>query len=64
MIRDAHDYERHVDYVHYNPVKHGHVNRAAQWPHSSIHRYIAEGALGSDWGGETNGRDENGYGER
>jgi len=64
MIRDAHDYERHVDYVHYNPVKHGHVNRAAEWPHSSIHRYIAAGTLGYDWGWETNGRDESGYGER
>ncbi len=51
-------------YVHYNPVKHGHVNRAAQWPHSSIHRHIAEGALGCDRGGQTNGRDESGYGER
>ena len=49
MIRDTHDYERHVDYVHYNPVKNGHVNRAAQWPHSSIHRYIAQGTLGCDW---------------
>ena len=45
-------------------VQHGRVSSAAQWPHSSIHRHIVEGALGCDWGGETNGRDESGYGER
>jgi len=50
MIRDEHDYARHVDYIHFNPVKHGYVQRVAEWPYSSIHRYIAAGTLTRDWG--------------
>ena len=49
LIRDEIDLQRHVDYVHINPVKHGHVERAAYWPHSSIHRYIERGWLTEDW---------------
>ena len=49
LIRDDEDYARHVDYIHYNPVKHGHAMRAADWPHSSIHRYITAGTLPADW---------------
>jgi putative transposase len=40
-IRDDADLERHVDYLHLNPVKHGHVGRVADWPHSSFHRYVS-----------------------
>lgn len=50
LIRDEPDYARHVDYIHYNPVKHGLVSRPADWPHSSIRRYIADGRLPTDWG--------------
>ncbi len=50
QIRDEQDLARHVDYIHYNPVKHGWVKRAADWPHSSIHRYIRRGWLDFDWG--------------
>lgn len=49
QIRDEDDLQCHVDYIHINPVKHGYVERAADWPHSSIHRYIARGDFGSDW---------------
>ena len=45
LIRDEQDYERHLDYIHYNPVKHGHVKSPSQWPYSSIHRYINAGIL-------------------
>ena len=38
QIRDDLDLQRHVDYVHFNPVKHGHVKRAADWPYSSFTR--------------------------
>jgi putative transposase len=31
-------------------VKHGLVERAADWPWSSLHRYVAEGAYPADWG--------------
>jgi putative transposase len=52
VIRDETDLTRHVDYIHYNPVKHGHVDRACDWPHSSFHRYVARGDLPVDWGGD------------
>jgi putative transposase len=64
MIRDEYDYERHVDYIHYNPVKHGHVERAVDWAHSSIHRYIRAGMIGRDWASDGVGGIEDSYGER
>ena len=50
-IRDEEDYTRHVDYIHWNPVKHGYVRRVSDWPHSSFHRYVAVGVYALDWGG-------------
>src|SRR3972149_4839634 len=52
VLRDDRDFERHVDYIHFNPVKHGHAGRAADWPHSSIHCYIRTGLLLPDWAGD------------
>ena len=52
MIRDDADLARRVDYIHFNPVKHGLVTRVCDWPHSSFHRYVADGVLPLDWGGE------------
>jgi len=51
-IRDDADFERHVDYIHYNPVKHGLVRRVADWPYSSFHRYVEQGILPGDWAGD------------
>jgi putative transposase len=51
-IRDDADLERHADYVHFNPVKHGYVKRVVDWPHSSFHRYVDRGLLDPDWGGD------------
>lgn len=48
-IRDDHDFEAHVNYVHINRVKHGHVARAIDWPHSTLHRYVKHGLLALDW---------------
>ncbi|MGH8498068.1 MAG: REP-associated tyrosine transposase [Methylococcales bacterium] len=50
-IRDERDFEQHVNYIHYNPVKHGSVTEPVDWAHSSIHRYIRQGILSADWGG-------------
>ncbi len=50
QIRDAEDMRRHIDYIHYNPVKHGHVNLPIEWPFSSLHRYIRLGTLSEAWG--------------
>ena len=52
QIRDDQDLQRHVDYLHLHPVKHGHIARAAQWPWSSIHHYIRTGLLTADWAGD------------
>jgi putative transposase len=51
-IRDDTDFERHVDYIHFNPVKHGLVSRVCDWPHSSFQRYVQRGVLPQDWGGD------------
>ena len=50
LIRDEYDWRNHVDYVHYNPVKHGYVERAVEWPFSSFHHYVRRGWLAEDWG--------------
>ena len=49
LIRDDRDFANHVDYVHINPVKHGYVTRAVDWPHSTIHRFIEHGVLDANW---------------
>jgi len=51
-IRDDRDLERHIDYIHFNPVKHGLVSRVGAWPYSSFHRYVKRGLLPADWGGD------------
>ncbi|MDH3666435.1 MAG: transposase [Paracoccaceae bacterium] len=48
-IRDAEDYRVHVEYCWWNPVKHGFVERARDWPHSSLHRDIRMGRAGPEW---------------
>ena len=49
-IWDEDDLQRHVDYLHFNPVKHGWVQRVVDWPHSSFHRYVRYGLLSANWG--------------
>ena len=49
-IRDQQDDNRHVDYIHLNPVKHGYVRKAIEWPWSTFHRYLSSGIYDSDWG--------------
>ena len=61
-IRDERDYAVHMDYVHFNPVRHGLVDRAADWPYSSFHRCVAAGLYPADW--SVAGSDSAGRGER
>ncbi|MDR3416483.1 MAG: transposase [Nevskia sp.] len=49
VIRDDEDYARHVDYIHWNPAKHGYVERVADWEWSTFHRYVRQGAYHVDW---------------
>lgn len=49
LITGEEDLQRHMDYVYFNPVKHGYAKRASDWPYSSIHRYIRQGWITDDW---------------
>src|ERR1700730_13208591 len=51
-IRNEIDFERHVDYVHFNPVKHKLVSRALEWPYSSFHVNVRRGPMPADWAGD------------
>ena len=48
-IRDERDYRNHMDCIHSNPVKHGYVQAAREWPHSSFHRCVERGMYPPDW---------------
>jgi len=48
-IRDEADFARLVDGIHFNPVKHGHVEQVADWPYSSFHCDLQRGVLPADW---------------
>ena len=50
VIRDQADMNRHIDYIHYNPVKHGLVESPFDYKSSSIHRYLNDGFYQIDWG--------------
>ena len=54
VIRDEGDYERHADYLHYHPVKHGQVTRVADWPYSSFHRCVERGIYDLEWAADDN----------
>ena len=54
LIRDAEDFQRHFDYVHINPVKHGWVSAVKEWPYSSFHRAVAQGIYPPNWAGDEN----------
>ena len=48
-LRDERDFDRHLDYIHFNPVKHGLARCARDWPWSSFHRWVRAGVLPEDW---------------
>jgi len=49
LIRDEHDYERHLDYIHYNPIKHSYVRCAHAWEWSSFHKLARENIYEPSW---------------
>jgi len=53
QIRDDLDLLRHVDYIHFNSVKYGYVQRVIAWPHSTFHRCAQQGINSPDWAGIT-----------
>ncbi len=50
LIRNEEDWKSHMDYIHYNPVKHGYVQLPADWEYSSFHRMVERGLYPADWG--------------
>jgi putative transposase len=50
LIRNEEDYMKHVEYTHYNPVKHRLVKAPIDWTYSSFHRYVRDGVYEKDWG--------------
>ena len=50
LIRNHDDLRRHVEYIHYNPVKHGLTKAPVDWIYSSFHRYVDRGIYKFDWG--------------
>jgi putative transposase len=63
-IRDERDYGAHMDYVHFNPVKHGLVPNAAAWPYSTFRKCVALGLYDSAWAAASDGDVLTGMGER
>ncbi len=55
VIRDEIDLINHIDYIHYNPVKHGLVKSVCDWPYSSFHQHVKKGWLETDWGDDVVG---------
>jgi putative transposase len=50
LIHDDRDDADHIEYIHYNPVKHGLVAAPREWPHSSFHDFVGRGDYAADWG--------------
>jgi putative transposase len=63
IIRDQKDFNYHIDYIHYNPVKHGHVENPFDWNFSSLNGYFKEGHYAKDWGVNTELKFDGDFGE-
>lgn len=50
LLRNEKDWRTHMDYIHYNPVKHGYVQSPRDWPYGSFQRAVRQGLYPADWG--------------
>ena len=50
IIRNQKDLNHHLDYIHYNPVKHGITSNPFDYDNSSLHKYYKDGYYTKDWG--------------
>ena len=55
-LDDIDDFKSHLDYIHYNPVKHGYVTCPHLWPYSSFSRWVERGVYEPTWGCQCHGR--------
>lgn len=51
-IRNEADLQAHLDYIHYNAVKHGFVCRARDWPYSTFETWVERGVYDPNWGSD------------
>ena len=63
QIRNEQDLQNHVDYIHYNPVKHGLVRQVRDWPHSSFHSYVRKNMISENWGNDFIANENEVFGE-
>ena len=63
QIKDEQDLQRHIDYIHYNPVKHGLVAQVKDWPYSTFHRYVQRNIYPEHWGNGVNVNESGVFGE-
>ena len=52
-IRDENDLNTHLNYIHYNPVKHGYAKSVKDWKYSSFHDFVKNGLYNINWGSNT-----------
>ena len=50
VIRNEDDWQKHMDYIHYNPVKHGLAKSPGDWQHSSFNYWVENGLYEKNWG--------------
>ena len=62
-IRNQADFDHHLDYIHFNPVKHGYVTKSWCWEYSSFRYFVKNGKYGADWGHGDNTIRNNVFGE-
>lgn len=53
IIRNEEDLNKHLDYIHYNPVKHGYANAVKDWQYSSFYKFVQNNLYCADWGNNT-----------
>lgn len=49
-IRDEEELNNQINYIHYNPVKHGYVQNVISWKYSSFHKFVKQGLYEESWG--------------
>ncbi|WP_184675618.1 REP-associated tyrosine transposase [Algisphaera agarilytica] len=49
MIRDEDELSGRLDYIHFNPVKHGYCERPIDWPYSSFAKFVKDGHYPPSW---------------
>ncbi len=63
IIRDESDLNRHLDYIHYNPVKHGLSSTPYEYKHSSFRKFLEMGYCEENWASEPQENENMDYGE-